>query len=127
MEKFISLSDGLKTLKKKMENYPVTWTRLPDTSGGDFLFRRVIHKNYSIYLNNLLNLQVNEQVPIGHLKDIYKRVDKTVVFASLNSVFTYIGMELSGRANLGEGALKMEIVDYRLIPIVNPLWLEEKL
>ena len=42
-------------------------------------------------------------------------------------MFTYIGMELFGRSNLGQGALKMEIADYKKIPIINPIWLNEYL
>ena len=45
----------------------------------------------------------------------------------LNSVFTYLGMELMGRTNLGEGALDVNVTDYKLIPIVDPEILKEKL
>ena len=54
-------------------------------------------------------------------------VDDRVMFATLNSVFTYIGMELIGRSNLGKSALDVNVIDYKKIPIVNPVTLEEKL
>jgi|GEM_PF-1190878 len=127
MEMYIKESEGLKTLKKKLGKMPRTWTQLQDTSGGQFLFRRVIHKNYSIYLNNLPELQVDEEISVGYLNKEYENIDKEIVFAILNSVFTYIGMELIGRTNLGEGALKMETADYEVIPIINPHWLKEEL
>ncbi len=126
MREFIEKSEGLKTLKNKLRKYPKTWTKLPDTSGGRFLFRRIIHKNYSIYLNELIYAQIDEEIPIGYLNERYKNLEK-IIFAVLNSVFTYIGMELLGRTNLGQGALKMEIADYEKIPIINPIWLKEYL
>ena len=126
MREFIKKSEGLRTLKDKLRKDPKSWTKLPDTSGGRFLFRRIIDKNYSIYFNKLIESQIDEEIPIGYLNERYRDLEK-IVFAVLNSVFTYIGMELFGRSNLGQGALKMEIADYKKIPIINPIWLNEYL
>lgn len=49
------------------------------------------------------------------------------MFAILNSIFTYIGMELIGRTNLGEGALDIKVIDYKKIPVIDPIWLKNNL
>ena len=54
-------------------------------------------------------------------------VDKRIVFAVLNSVFTYLGMELIGRTNLGEGALDVNVVDYEKILVIDPVILKQRL
>ena len=53
--------------------------------------------------------------------------ERKILFAVLNSVFTYLGMELMGRTNLGEGALDVNVVDYNKIPIVDPEKLKNRL
>lgn len=110
------------TLAEKIES--PTWTRLPHKSGAKFFFKNGIHKNFAIYVNNISNAQVDKRLFLGRPK---VDVDKRIVFAVLNSVFTYLGMELIGRTNLGEGALDVNVVDYEKIPIVDPVILEEKL
>ena len=70
------------------------------------------------------NAQVDKRLFLGHPK---VNIDKRIVFAVLNSVFTYLGMELIGRTNLGEGALDVNVVDYKKIPVVDPVALKEKL
>lgn len=105
-----------------------TWLRLPDVSGGILIFRNAVYKNYSIWLNQVKNAQVDLRLYIGYLHDTYRdKVAPQTLFAVANSVITYIGMELMGRTNLGAGALDIKIIDYERIPIVNPLWLEEHL
>ena len=101
-----------------------TWTKLPDKSGAKFFFKNAIHRNFAIYMNGILDAQVDKRLFLGYPRI---NVDDRVMFATLNSVFTYIGMELIGRSNLGEGALDVNVIDYEKIPVVNPLTLEEKL
>lgn len=101
-----------------------TWAKLPDTSGAHFLLKNAIHKNFAIYFNGVLEAQVDKRLYMGHLK---QDVDPRVVFASLNSMLTYLGMELVGRTNLGQGALDVNIVDYNKIPIVDPSYLQKEL
>lgn len=110
------------TLAKEIES--LTWTRLPDKSGAKFFFKNGIHKNFAIYMNNMPNAQVDKRLFLGHPK---LDIDKRVVFAVLNSVFTYLGMELIGRTNLGEGALDVNVVDYEKILVIDPVILKEKL
>jgi len=101
-----------------------TWTKLSDTSGAQFLFKNAIHKNFAIYLNGIPDAQVDKRLFMGYLKE---EIDPRIVFASLNSVITYQGMELIGRTNLGQGALDVNITDYNKIPIVNPTVILEEL
>lgn len=46
-----------------------TWTKLPDTSGAQFLFKNAIHKNFAIYLNSIRDAQVDKRL----FMVIYKR------------------------------------------------------
>uniref|UniRef100_A0A7J2T9X9 Uncharacterized protein n=1 Tax=Ignisphaera aggregans TaxID=334771 RepID=A0A7J2T9X9_9CREN len=65
---------------------------------------------------------------MGYLRDNYKEgIQPEAIFAIANSVITYLGMELIGRANLGEGALDMKTIDYKVVPVVDPIWLENYL
>jgi len=104
------------------------WLKMSDTSGGILIFRNGVHKNYSIWLNMAEDVQVDLRLYAGYLRDTQKnRISPKTLFAVTNSVLAYIGMELIGRANLGEGALDIKTVDYEKIPIVSPVWLEEYL
>jgi len=105
-----------------------SWLKLPDTSGGILIFRNAVYKNYSIWLNMIKDAQVDLRLYVGYLRNKYKgKVSPETLFAVANSVLTYLGMELIGRANLGQGALDIKTVDYEIIPIVNPIWLESYL
>jgi type I restriction-modification system DNA methylase subunit len=119
------MSGGKKypTIYKKL-NEP-EWLRLPSRSGGVLLFRSAVHRNYSIWFNAIPNAQIDKRLYIGYLADKYRdKILPEALFASANSIFTYIGMELMGRTNLGEGALDITTVDYEVIPIINPLELQ---
>ena len=95
---------------------------LPDVSGWHFVFRSAINLNYSVYLNRLSSYQIDKRLYVGKLKLKAENEDLvTVVFGLLNSTLTYLGIELFGRVNLGEGALDVETVDYETIPIPSPL------
>jgi len=113
------------TLAKRIESS--TWTKLPDKSGGKFFFKNGIHRKFAIYMNSLPNVQVDKRLFLGRPKSNIDNVDERILFAVLNSVFTYLGMELLGRSNLGEGALDVNVVDYNKIPIVDPVKLENRL
>jgi len=67
---------------------------------------------------------VDKRLSLGNSK---VNVDERILFSILNSVFTYLDMELMGRTNLGEGALDIKVVDYKKIPIVDPELLKAKL
>jgi len=110
------------TLAKQVES--PTWTKMLDKSGAKFLLKNDIHRNFAIYVNGILDSQVDKRLFLGHPK---MNVDDRIIFAVLNSVFTYLGMELIGRSNLGEGALDINFVDYEKIPVVDPLALEKRL
>ena len=103
------------------------WLKLSDTAGGRFLFRNAVNKNYAIVMNGLPEAQVDLRLYYGKIKPEYSKVDDRVIFASLNSVITYLGMELLGRTNLGQGALDIKVVDYKQIPILDPMYVQEKL
>ncbi|MCD6301412.1 MAG: N-6 DNA methylase, partial [Staphylothermus sp.] len=114
------------TIYKSLES--PFWLRFSDTSQSLLIFRSAIHKNYCIWLNLMESAQVDKRLYLGYLKDEYRdKISPETLFAVVNSVLTYMGMELTGRANLGEGALDIVILDYEAIPIVNPLWLERYL
>lgn len=113
---------NFQTLAKKIES--PTWTRLPDKTGAKFFFKNDIHKNFVIHINRISNTQVDKRLFLGYPK---VEIDERIIFAVLNSVFTYLGMELIGRSNLGEGALDVNVVDYKKIPVIDPVMLEEKL
>ncbi|RLG75942.1 MAG: hypothetical protein DRO12_04935 [Thermoprotei archaeon] len=105
-----------------------SWLKLPDTSGGILIFRNAVYKNYSVWLNMIRDAEVDLRLYVGYLRDEYRgKVLPETLFAVANSVLTYLGMELIGRANLGQGALDIKTVDYETIPIVNPIWLERHL
>ncbi len=106
------------------ENKRNYWTKLSDRSNAQFLFKNAIHKNFSIFYNNISEGQVDKRLFLGKSK--VKANDK-LIFAVLNSIITYLGMELIGRTNLGEGALDVNVVDYKKILILNPLLLEDNL
>jgi len=110
------------TLVKQLDS--TTWTKLPNKSGAMFLFKNDIHKNFGIYMNKIADSQVDKRLFLGYLKE---NIDPRIVFAALNSVFTYLGMELIGRSNLGEGALDVNVVDYNKIPTIDPKIVEDKL
>ena len=112
------------TLFKKINSNSDNWTKLSDKSGGNFLFKNAVHKNFNIYYNEVIDAQVDLRYYFAKPK---LEVSEKLIFATLNSVITYIGMELIGRTNLGEGALDVKISDYNKIPVVNPIWLEESL
>jgi type I restriction-modification system DNA methylase subunit len=99
------------------------WTKLKDTSGGLFIFRKGIHKNYGVLLNRALDAQFHQRLYIGYMK---KNIDikPETLFAIVNSIITYIGVELVGQTSLGEGVLDVKTTDYERVPVVNPLWLE---
>jgi hypothetical protein len=107
--------DSFPTIVGKIES--LHWAQLPDKSGAKFFFKNDLNKNYAIYLNKMLDAQVDKRLFLGNSK---VNVDERILFSVLNSVFTYLGMELIGRSNLGEGALDVNVVDYKKIPIVNP-------
>ena len=101
-----------------------TWPQLPNKSNGRFFFKNDMNNNYSIHLNRVSGAQVDKRLFLGNpLVD----VDERIIFATLNSVFTYLGMELMGRTNLGEGALDCNVVDYKKIPVIDPERLKKKL
>ena len=106
------------------ENKQSYWTKLNDRSGAKFLFKNAIHKNFCIFYNNIREGQVDKRLFLGKSKI---KVNDKLLFAVLNSVITYLGMELLGRTNLGEGALDVNVVDYKKIAVLNPIWLEAKL
>jgi len=115
-------SESFPTLVKKIES--PHWAQLPDKSGAKFFFKNDLYKNYAIYLNRISKAQVDKRLFLGNPK---VDVDERILFSILNSVFTYLGMELIGRTNLGEGALDVNVVDYKKIPIVDPYALKAKL
>jgi len=100
------------------------WTKLADTSGGLLIFRKGIHRNYGVLLNRTVDTQFHQRLYIGYAKE---SVSPEVLFAVVNSVITYMGMELIGQTSLGEGVLDIKTADYERIPIVNPIWLEKHL
>lgn len=101
-----------------------SWPQLPNKTNAQFLFKNDMNDNYAIYHNRVQNAQVDKRLFLGNSK---VDVDERLIFAVLNSVFTYLGMELMGRTNLGEGALDVNVTDYKLIPIVDPELLKKKL
>jgi type I restriction-modification system DNA methylase subunit len=113
---------SLPTLTRRIES--ATWARFSDKSGAMFLLRNDIDKNFAVYLNRISVAQVDKRIFMGNPK---VQVDNRTIFGILNSVFTYLGAELVGRSNLGEGALDVNFVDYYKIPTINPVMLEEKL
>jgi type I restriction-modification system DNA methylase subunit len=115
-------SDSFPTLVGKIESS--NWTQLPNKSGAKFFFKNDLHKSYAIYFNRMSEAQVDKRLFLGNSK---VSVDERILFSVLNSVFTYLGMELIGRSNLGEGALDVNVVDYKGIPIVDPVRLRMKL
>ena len=106
------------------ENKRNYWTKLSDRSNAKFLFKTAIHKNFSIFYNNISEGQVDKRLFLGKSKI---KANDNLIFAVLNSIITYLGMELIGRTNLGEGALDVNVVDYKKILILNPLLLEDNL
>lgn len=100
------------------------WAKLPDKSNAQFLFKNDLNTNYAIYCSKVANVQVDKRLFLGYSKI---DVDERILFGVLNSVFTYLGMELIGRTNLGEGALDVNVVDYNKIPIVDPIQLSQQL
>ena len=111
------------TIYDRLDN--PNWTKLSSTSGSTLLLRYAVYKNYSIWLNMVKDAEIDARLCAGYLREEYKnKVQPETLFAIANSVLTYLGMELLGRTNLGEGALDIKVVDYELIPIVDPIWLE---
>jgi type I restriction-modification system DNA methylase subunit len=113
------------TVVRKIDK--LQWTKLPDTSNAAFLFRKAPYRNFSIFFNTIRNTQIDCELYSGRMKEEYAEVDARIIFSVLNSVLTYLDMELFGRANLGEGVLKTEVTDYNVMPILNPLFVQNKL
>ena len=111
------------TLKSKFNQS--SWAKLPDTSNGTFIFRNDINLNYAFFFNEAKDVQIDKRLFFASLKN--SSINKKIAFATLNSVLTYLGMELFGRTNLGEGALDVNVVDYNLIPILDPIFVQKEL
>ena len=93
--------------------------RMRDTSGWQFLFRSAVNTNYSIYFNRLPSHQVDARFYTGRPKN--GNGDAVVVlYGLLNSTLTYIGIELFGRTNMGEGVLDVRKADCETVPIPSP-------
>jgi len=116
------IEESFPSILKKIKKKPSQWTKLPDRSNAEFLFNNAVHKNFSINKNNVHNGQVDKRLFLGVPK---VEINDKIIFASLNSILTYLGMELIGRTNLGEGALDVNVIDYQKIPMINPSWLEK--
>jgi len=115
-------SDKFPTLAKSVES--PSWAELPDKSDAKFFCKNDIYKNFAIYMNNISVAQVDKRLFLASPK---VDVDERMLFGTMNSIFTYLGMELIGRTNLGEGALDVNVVDYKKIPIIDPQIVRERL
>lgn len=104
-----------------------SWTQLSDTSGAVFMFKNAVYKNFAVHFNTILDAQIDLRLYGGRPRGEYKEIDSRIMTAILNSVLTYIGMEVIGRTNLGQGALDIKVTDYNYIPVVDPVWLKNEL
>ena len=78
------------------------WTQLPTKTNAKFFFKNDLNTNYAISLNRVSDAQVDKRLFLGIPK---VDVDERILFAVLNSVFTYLGMELMA----GELILEKEL------------------
>ncbi|MEM4959162.1 MAG: N-6 DNA methylase [Nanopusillaceae archaeon] len=131
IEKTYELEKGKKkgrkfsTLVKELGNS--TWLKLSSPPGGILLFRGNINKNYSSWLLCLPDAEPDQRLYVGsYVSKEYEKVEPEVLFGVVNSVYTYLGIELLGKT-LGDGALYLTTDDYEKIPIVNPLKFQEHL
>ena len=104
-----------------------SWTKLSDASGGLLILKNAVHKNYAVLLNSVRYAQADLRLYMVKPLKEYESIDPRILFATANSVITYLGMELIGRTNLGEGALDIKTVDYGKVPIVDPAWVKHTL
>lgn len=66
----------------------------------------------------------NEQSLVdARFYDIYSEIKRDEIIISLNSTFSFLSVELNGRANLGEGALDFKVYEAGDINIINPEFL----
>jgi len=100
------------------------WYELSEIQ-GDILAMMSIDVRHAFWLNSI-NAFFDARLYGITLKPQYKGKEK-LLLAILNSTVTYLFVELSGRVNLGEGALDIKVYEYGYIPIVNPELVESHL
>lgn len=99
------------------------WYELSEIQ-GDVLAMMSIDVRHAFWLNSI-NAFFDARLYGITLKPHYRGKEK-LLLAVLNSTITYMFVELSGRVNLGEGALDVKVYEYGYIPIVNPELLEPR-
>jgi len=116
--------DQTDSSKKKWNEIPTVkgrkrWYELPEREPGKLLLPMVTGSSLRCIYNKD-NVKVDHNLFELMIKD-KKSIENLAVF--LNSAFTFLQRELIGRANLGDGALKIEGIDWEriLIPKVELL------
>jgi hypothetical protein len=99
------------------------WYELSEIQ-GDVLAMMSIDVRYAFWLNSI-NAFFDARLYGITLKPHYRGKEE-LLLTILNSTITYMFVELSGRVNLGEGALDVKVYEYGYIPIVNPELLEPR-
>jgi len=93
------------------------WYEL-DEIRGTILTMMSLNDRHIFWLNNVgafIDARLYGITPKPRYKDMVKPI-----LAALNSTVTYLLVELSGRLNLGQGALDVKVYEYASVPIVNP-------
>jgi type I restriction-modification system DNA methylase subunit len=93
------------------------WYEL-DEIRGTILTMMSLNDRHIFWLNNvgaLIDARLYGITPKPRYKDMVK-----LILAALNSTVTYLLVELSGRLNLGQGALDVKVYEYGSVPIVDP-------
>jgi type I restriction enzyme M protein len=97
------------------------WYELSEVQ-GNLLCMMVPYDRHVFWLNEA-NLFIDAQLYGILLRPSYSDKGK-ILAAILNSSFVPIFVELSGRANLGQGALKIQVYEYANMPIIEPTIVE---
>ncbi|WP_455143003.1 N-6 DNA methylase [Candidatus Hodarchaeum mangrovi] len=94
-----------------------SWFELPSFNNNtfDFLCLMTINNRF-IFFNNPLNLYFDARFYGIRLQKDFK-TNYQILFLYLNSIFTFIQLELLGRVNLGEGGLDIKVYEYGLLKI----------
>ena len=109
-------------LKEKEIEINENWFKLPWRESADFLLICGLNDRFSLWINDTNILEDKRLYGLNFDNEI----DNALFGIILNQTFTYLSLELTGRTNLGQGALDITVDDYYLIPLLDPVKIPEK-
>ncbi|HUT80580.1 MAG TPA: DNA methyltransferase [Candidatus Bathyarchaeia archaeon] len=101
------------------------WYTLPKIPPADIFCVRFFDRRFFFCYSD--SGIIEDQTFYGLLLNQSIKKDLILLLGLLNSTFNYIMLEIFGRTSLGKGALQYSINDFKVLPIIDPSMLPEKL